>query len=615
MPRGQSDEDTNEPDGDDVNEPDGDDEDEDEDNTTDLIDVLTEHLPSIIALLALFSNESGYNCETIEQCMEKCRTNIDSLDKILCNCDTDKSSILACYMNQSDDSRYDKKTLIKLLDLILEMVKEPESIQLSVNLDIIFSTIRESMGKNNDALIISMTAKEVQEKIIEYLPVREEEKDKFGEVFTPAALINEMLDKLPPSVWTDPTKKWLDPANGIGNFPMIVYKRLMEGGEGKRAQDKLPDKYDKDGIKYSDESGKSRHILKHMLYMCEINKKNVAISRRIFGSDTKICCCDFLNEEEKWKKQFGIEQFDVIIGNPPFQDTVEKKDADKAKPRPGGKNKLYERITRSCLALLSPNGYLLFVTPDNIMSGNSGTAYTEIIKMKTHVIGLNNVQQRYFPNIGQSMCYFLVQNKSYDNKFETVIINNEGKELHVVLRDRPVNPVREWNAETEKLFGKYITNEKNNFIYYRGTTADDYNGGKYKVIYTTEKHLSTDNPDLAPGIGTKKIVMFESNPLSSGVVDMDGSYGVGPHTMYISLPTNIAVRRLKHFFESVEYKRIVKSTLTSQYLKVSLLHHIDVSKITGTSITHFTISGGKQTRKKTDGGTKPKRKTRRKRWF
>ena len=55
------------------------------------------------------------------------------------------------------------------------------------------------------------------------------EKDKLGEVFTPQKLIEEMMDKLPPRVWKDPNLKWLDPANGIGNFPMVVYTRLMEG--------------------------------------------------------------------------------------------------------------------------------------------------------------------------------------------------------------------------------------------------------------------------------------------------------------------------------------------------------------------------------------------------
>ena len=53
------------------------------------------------------------------------------------------------------------------------------------------------------------------------------------------------------------------------------------------------------------------------------------------------------NEERK----FGIDKFDVIIGNPPFQDEITENDIKK--PRKGGKNKLYERITIKCLTLLN----------------------------------------------------------------------------------------------------------------------------------------------------------------------------------------------------------------------------------------------------------------------
>lgn len=37
-----------------------------------------------------------------------------------------------------------------------------------------------------------------------------------------------MLDKLK-EVWSDPTLKWLDPANGIGNYPVVAYYKLMDG--------------------------------------------------------------------------------------------------------------------------------------------------------------------------------------------------------------------------------------------------------------------------------------------------------------------------------------------------------------------------------------------------
>jgi len=51
-----------------------------------------------------------------------------------------------------------------------------------------------------------------------------------GEVFTPPELVNEMLDRLPPELWTDPDKTFLDPACGTGNFLVEVVRRKMAGG-------------------------------------------------------------------------------------------------------------------------------------------------------------------------------------------------------------------------------------------------------------------------------------------------------------------------------------------------------------------------------------------------
>ena len=67
-----------------------------------------------------------------------------------------------------------------------------------------------------------------------------------------------MLDHLPNNVWSNPELKWLDPANGIGNFPICVYYRLMRGLK------------DVDG--YTDTATRSRHIITKMLYMIELEK-------------------------------------------------------------------------------------------------------------------------------------------------------------------------------------------------------------------------------------------------------------------------------------------------------------------------------------------------------
>jgi len=51
-----------------------------------------------------------------------------------------------------------------------------------------------------------------------------------GEVFTPPELVNEMLDKLPEDQWTDPSKTFIDPACGSGNFLVEVVRRKIESG-------------------------------------------------------------------------------------------------------------------------------------------------------------------------------------------------------------------------------------------------------------------------------------------------------------------------------------------------------------------------------------------------
>lgn len=51
-----------------------------------------------------------------------------------------------------------------------------------------------------------------------------------GEVFTPTPLVQEMLDRLPLSVFTDPAKTFLDNSCGDGQFLGEVLIRKMENG-------------------------------------------------------------------------------------------------------------------------------------------------------------------------------------------------------------------------------------------------------------------------------------------------------------------------------------------------------------------------------------------------
>ena len=51
-------------------------------------------------------------------------------------------------------------------------------------------------------------------------------RNQTAEVFTPLELVNEILDKLDPSVWKA-EKTFCDPAAGNGNFLVEVYRRKI----------------------------------------------------------------------------------------------------------------------------------------------------------------------------------------------------------------------------------------------------------------------------------------------------------------------------------------------------------------------------------------------------
>lgn len=106
------------------------------------------------------------------------------------------------------------------------------------------------------------------------LKPKQKEKEENGEVFTPVHIIDDMLNNLDThytkennkSIFTELNFKWFDPASGMGNFPIIIYLRLMEGLK----------------TQIEDAQERKRHILENMLYMSEFNKKNVFICKQIF---------------------------------------------------------------------------------------------------------------------------------------------------------------------------------------------------------------------------------------------------------------------------------------------------------------------------------------------
>lgn len=148
---------------------------------------------------------------------------------------------------------------------------------------------------------------------------------RIPEIVTPSKVVKEMCDMLPQDVWNDQTT-FLDPACKGGEYLREIYDRLMDCELLK--------------AKYPSEIARSNHILLNQLYgiaLSEVSKQRTKSNLNEFDLNIRVIpgyvqklkgvglgtepdgasrtICDIINEE------FGREmRFDVVIGNPPYQE-------------------------------------------------------------------------------------------------------------------------------------------------------------------------------------------------------------------------------------------------------------------------------------------------------
>ena len=524
-----------------------------EEDYGELINTISEELPTIIALLAIFSNDEGYECQNIEDCLQINLTNIGRIEE-KCSCENIKNaSILDCFLNSpgliNGSYKYEKVDLEKIIKILLEIITTSDEL-LRNNLNLIFHNIKKLMTKT-DGLIHAMTDKDIEEKIEQYLSVREDEKNKHGEVFTPTQLIDEILNKLPPSVWSNPDLKWLDPANGIGNFPMVAYQKLLKGLERWE-----PNK-----------NKRSKHIIENMLYMVEINPKNIKISKKIFGSNSNICCADFLKDSEKCFKQFGVEKFDIIMGNPPFQ--PEKTEDDKRQGGHGGKL-LWDKFIIKSLELLLPNGYLCFITPSswrkpenklyNLMTKDNQLIYLHIFSKK---------QGQQLFDVNQRIDVYVIQKHSQTKNTE--IIDELDNKIELDVTKWAFLP----NYDFENI-KKIMTTEEEGIKVFYDTTYHTQNAKKQnpnikakpteKYKYPVVHSINQDGlvfwytDDKTNGhFGVPK-VLLNFNEQQYPVNDYDGKYGMSQITFGIPITSKKQGDDIVKAINTDAFKNIIKAT-------------------------------------------------------
>jgi hypothetical protein len=460
--------------------------------------------------------------------------------------------------------------------------------ELYVIMKLMFDNIREKMGKKS-TLIKEMNTDDIREKIEEYLPVKEHEKNKYGEVFTPKSLIDEMLDKLPSNVWKNPNLKWLDPANGTGNFPMVVFNRLMKG-----LREKIPNK-----------TKRRNHIIKNMLYMVELNPKNVAVSRKIFGPKANIHCGSFL--EDGWKEEFNVEKFDVIVGNPPYN-----KEKILGKGQAKGGNDLYPFFIIKSIEFLNEDGLLCFINPPkwrapnkkgNILQVGSLLKNKQILFLR--IIGFKETKE-YF-NISGRVDYYILQNK--ENTKSTEIIDELGEKHLLKLNEMPFLP----NYAYKDINKILTTEDKGIDVIYSSSIYDtrklkEHKTSEYKypVLHSIkqngEKIIYYTNDNTKGHFGIPKVIIIKGlYPYSYN--DYEGNYGMSNYSFGIPILSKREGDLIMKAIDTPIFKKIIASTKwNSGYTEHSMFSYFKPNwyKI----ILHKTKSSS--TSKKTRKSTSPK---------
>lgn len=373
---------------------------------------------------------------------------------------------------------------------------------------------------------------------------------------------DDRVGGIPLEIWRDPNTKWLDPANGIGNFPYVAF-HMLDYQLGNHGPPEMKDK-----------AVRQKHIVEKMLYMIEIDKGNVNTSFKIFeqlvpGSKPNICCADTLKlTEADLQKNLGVSKFHVVMGNPPFNTPVKVS----GQLRAASHGTLWDKFIEYSLRVLPNKGLLVFINPPiwrqpennmwNLMTRDNSIYYIRIF-------GKDAIDKKFKVSI-RADAYIIIKG-STDNK--TVVIDELGGMNLIDLRN--------WNFLPNYAYtdiSKIIvpTSEMGIPILYNSTI---YRSEKVKRGEDKVKKAITDDYKfpVVHGITQKGIVFWYAKDPTKGhfgvpkvllnkneqqypMNDYEGKYGMSELTFGIPITSKDEGDKIVKAINTDRFKEIIKAT-------------------------------------------------------
>jgi hypothetical protein len=264
-------------------------------------------------------------------------------------------------------------------------------------------------------------ANELSKVIDKYLIPQELEKKQNAEVSTPYSLRNDMISSIPKEFWSTP-KKVFEPCSGKGGFLLDIIHLF------------------KDGLKdlYPDEKERYKIIVEQCLYWGDINSTNIWICKLLidpFG-DYNLNYNEgntlLLNIKNKWK----IDGFDLVIGNPPYNDASGNK---------GVGHTLWTQFVEITLTdWLNYSGYMVYVHP-SLWRQIDHKLLKLIQKYKLLFMEIHNEKDgmKVF-RCNTRYDWYILHKIESTNKYKTIIIDEEKIRNEIILN--------EWNFIPNSMF-------------------------------------------------------------------------------------------------------------------------------------------------------------------
>lgn len=300
-----------------------------------------------------------------------------------------------------------------------------------------------------------------------FKPSKEEEKEN-AEIPTPRKLVDEM-DSTPPKEFFMTPQKVVDLCCGKGTFQLDLFDKFWVG-----LSNLIPDEYERCKI-----------IMTECIYFADKNETNVLITHILLECHVQSYCAISPDYQFNYyvgnsleldiKKEWNVEYFDLVIGNPPYETRDEN---GKTK---GGTN-LYSQFINYAINIIKENGYLLYITPISWLSPSTNSQsggdllHNVFLKYDLLILNLNECKKHF--NKGSTFSYYLIQKSitkcitRVRSEYKKQIIDSEidFKEY----KNMPFLPIH-ITADTIKLVNGVINNSNDKLKISRARTLDTSN--------------------------------------------------------------------------------------------------------------------------------------------